>query len=102
MIHTIAWLITWFIKLWFAILVIGILLSFFVQLESIANDTSAQAIAFADDMNSGLDCVLDGKLLVDCQPELFQDYGFHENLNETMDVLNDMQDELESSTVKND
>ena len=88
-------------ELLIAPVVIGILLSFFVQLEAIANDTSNQAIAFADDMNSGLDCVLDGKLLVDCQPELFTDYNFHENLNETMDLLNDMQDELESSTVKN-
>jgi hypothetical protein len=87
-------------ELLIAPVVIGILLSFFVQLESIANDTSVKAIAFADDMDSGLSCVLDGKLLVDCQPELFQDYGFHENINETMDVLDDMQDELESSTVK--
>ena len=81
--------------------VIGILLSFFVQLESIANDTSTQAIAFADDMDSGLNCVLDGKLLVDCQPELFTDYTFHENLNETMDLLNDMRAEFDDSTALN-
>lgn len=78
--------------------VITMMLGFFAQLNAIAESTSNQAINFASDMDSGLSCVLEGKLLVDCRPELFQDYGFHENLNETMDVLNDMQTELQKKT----
>jgi len=88
-------------ELIFGTAAIGILLSFFVQLESIANDSSNQVIAFADDMDSGLSCVLDGKLLVDCQPKLFTDYGFDENLNETRAVVTDINTKLKSLNENN-
>jgi hypothetical protein len=75
--------------------VIGMLLTFFVQLNTIAESVSAQTIDFAIDMDEGLSCVLEGKLLVECQPELFEDYGFNENLNTTIDVLDDFGSEFE-------
>lgn len=73
--------------------VFGILLSLFAQLEVQANMASDQVLEFTNDMNMGLECVLDGKLLVDCQPDLFEDYGFNENLNTTSQILNDFTDE---------
>ena len=74
-----------------ATVTISILLTFFAQLEDQAHAVSAKTLLFTQDMQDGLDCVLDGKLLIECEPQLVGDYGFDENLNETQAILDEIE-----------
>lgn len=70
-----------------ATIAIGILLSFFAQLEEQAVYASDLALNYTESMTQGLDCVLDNKLLVECNPELFSNEelkGALNNLNHTI------------------
>lgn len=63
------------------------------QLENIAQDTGAKAIAFSDDMNNAMDCAARGIPIRECSPRLME-YDFSADLQEFQGTLYDIQEEL--------
>lgn len=68
----------------FALLLTGL----FLNLCSIAKETSDKTIAFADDMENVMDCATRGISIYYCSPDLATT-NFEPELNKTRTVLND-------------
>ena len=77
-------------------IIMGIVLTFAVQLSDIAESTADKAIVFADDMNAAFDCASAGVSIYECSPEL-KDTSFKPEINQTLETLNKFQAELEGA-----
>lgn len=74
----------------FFTLIIGVA----VELQSIAEDTSDKALAFASDMNSAMPCATQGIPLEQCSPELFS-YDFTSEQERFLETLESLENESE-------
>ncbi|MCB9361959.1 hypothetical protein H6504_00855 [Candidatus Woesearchaeota archaeon] len=63
-----------------------LLISFAMQLESIAQDSGEKAVAYAEDMSAAMDCATHGILISECSPDLLST-NFDDELNRTQAVL---------------
>ena len=66
-----------------------LLLTFAIELESIAHDTAEKALNYAEDMNYAMDCAVRGIPIKECSPELMN-IDFRHEINRTIHVLEEI------------
>ncbi|MCA9477940.1 MAG: hypothetical protein KC535_02220 [Nanoarchaeota archaeon] len=71
------------------------LLSIATQLVDTAEQSGQKAVAYAQEMNSAVDCAFLGKPLSECSPELLNT-DFKEDLNDAQKQIADVQEELQA------
>ena len=79
----------------------ALIVGFATQLEDVAQDTSAKALAFSDDMNKAMDCATRGIPISACSPNLTQ-HDFSPEQEEFLAVLEEMEDALNNTVVVNE
>lgn len=68
------------------------------HLESVAEDTSAKALAFTDDMNDAMDCATRGIPISACSPNL-TNHDFSEEQEEFLAILDEMKETFNNTII---